>query len=168
MQEIVIIGFPEMGLNDQPTSENSTLVESREASPTPAGIHVIHPPKQASGRAKRPRYTRAERNRPRLPDQLLLNLYLAPRGPAPPMEEVLALGPEGAQEIINRWRPFNRGESSADHLHELYPTLLRMPVAVRAKGRGEDYVVSVPASTSKEDLLQMVKDGMLVCNHNFA
>ena len=84
------------------------------------------------------------------------------------MEEVLAPGPEGAQEIIYRWRPFNRGESSADHLHDMYPTLLRMPVTVRAEGRGEEYAISAPASTGKEDFLQMVEDVMLVRNHNFA
>ena len=70
--------------------------------------------------------------------------------------------------VINRWRPFNRGESSANHLHELYSALLRMPVVVRAKGRGEEYVVLVPASIGKEDLLQMVEDEMLVRNCNFA
>ena len=35
VQAIVISSSPEMGLNDQPTLENSTLVESGEASPTP-------------------------------------------------------------------------------------------------------------------------------------
>ena len=53
------------------------------------------------------------------------------------MEEVSAPGPEGAQKIINRWKPFNLGESSAAHMHQLYPTLLRMPIAVRAEGKGE-------------------------------
>ena len=50
------------------------------------------------------------------------------------MEEVSAPGPEGAQEIINRWKPFNRGESSVAYLEQLYPTLLQMSVAVRAEG----------------------------------
>ena len=84
------------------------------------------------------------------------------------MEEVLAPGPEGAQEIIDRWMPFNKGESSAYHLHDLYPALLRMPITMQAEGRGEEYAISAPASTGKEDLLQMVEDGMLVRNHNFA
>ena len=44
VQAIFISGLPEMGLNDQPTVENATLVESGEASPTPAAIQVIHPP----------------------------------------------------------------------------------------------------------------------------
>ena len=157
-----------MGLNDQPDLENATLVESREASPTPVAIQVIRPPEQASGRLERPRHTRAESSRPLLPDRLLLNLYLPPRGLAPPIEEVLAPRPEVAQEIINRWRPFNRGESSVNHLYELYPALLRMLVAVRTEGRGEEYVVSVPASFGKKDLWQMVEDGMLVRNRKFA
>ena len=85
---IVISGSPEIGLNDQPALENATLVESREASPTPAAIQVIHPPEQASGWPVRPWYTQAERSRPMLHDRLLLNSYLPPWGPAPPMEEV--------------------------------------------------------------------------------
>ena len=44
MQAIVISGFPEMGLNDQPASENIALAESREASLTLAAIQVVHPP----------------------------------------------------------------------------------------------------------------------------
>ena len=68
------------------------------------------------------------------------------------MEEVSALGLKGAQEIINRWKPFNRGESPAAHMEQLYPAFLRMPVAVRAEGKGEEYAVSVPAYACKEDL----------------
>ena len=73
---IVILGSPDMGLNDQSALENATLVESREASPTPTAIQLIHPPEQASSRPERPRYTRVERSRPLLPDRLLLNSYL--------------------------------------------------------------------------------------------
>ena len=91
---------------------------------------------------------------------MLVNSYLPPRGPAPPMEEVIVPKPEGAQEIVDRWRPFNRGKSSADHLHDLYPMMLRMPVTVRAVGKGEEYNISVPCSTNKEDLHQMIEDGM--------
>ena len=113
-------------------------------------------------------HTRMERSRPRLLDRPLLNSYHPPRGSAPPIEEVSAPGPEGAEEIINRWRPFNRGESSTDHLHDLYPALLRMPVTMRAEGKGEEYAISALSSTGKEDLLQMVEDGMMVHNRNFA
>ena len=68
VQAIVISGSPEMGSNDQSDLENTTLVESREASQTLAAIQVIHPPEQAPGWLERPLYTRAERRRPRLPD----------------------------------------------------------------------------------------------------
>ena len=68
------------------------------------------------------------------------------------MKEVLAPWPKGAQEIINRWKPFNRGDSPAAHMEQLYPTLLRMPIAVGAEGKGEEYIVPVPGYACKEDL----------------
>ena len=83
------------------------------------------------------------------------------------MEEVSALGPEGAQEIINRWKPFNQGESPTAHLEQLYPEMLWMPSDVRAEGKGEKYAISIPTYASKEDLKQVVKDGMLIRNRNF-
>ena len=68
------------------------------------------------------------------------------------MEEVSAPGPEGAQEIINHWKSFNRGESLAAHMEQLYPALLWISVAMWAGGKSEEYVVSVPAYACKEDL----------------
>ena len=41
-------------------------------------------------------------------------------------------------------------------------------MAVRAEEQGEEYTISVPASTIKEDLYQMIEDGIQVRNHNFA
>ena len=102
VQVIVILSSPEMGSNDQPSLENATLVESGEASPTPTMIQVIHPPEQAPGKLERPLHTQTERSRLRLLDRLLVNSYHPPRGQAPPMKEVLAPRPEGAQEIINQ------------------------------------------------------------------
>ena len=84
------------------------------------------------------------------------------------MKEVLVLGLEGAQEIIDRWRPFNRGASSAYHLHDLYPMMLRMPVMVWVGGQSEVYTIPVPTGTIKEDLQQMIEDGMQVRNRNFS
>ena len=52
------------------------------------------------------------------------------------MEEVSAPGSEITHEIINRWKPFNRGESLVAHMHQLYPTLLQMPVVMRVEGKG--------------------------------
>ena len=45
--------------------------------------------------------------------------------------------------------------------------MLRMPVEVWAEGKGENYVVSIPAYACKEDLKQAVEDGMLIRNRNF-
>ena len=42
-----------------------------------------------------------------------------------------------------------------------------MPVAVRAEGRSEEYAVSVPAYACKDELKQVVGDGMLIRNRNF-
>ena len=52
-------------------------------------------------------------------------------------------------------------------MHQLYPALLLIPVAVRAEGRGKEYVVSVPAYACKDELKQVVEDGMLIHNCNF-
>ena len=52
-------------------------------------------------------------------------------------------------------------------MEQLYPTLLRMLIVVRARGKGEEYVVPVPAYACKEDLKQVVEDDMLICNRNF-
>ena len=45
--------------------------------------------------------------------------------------------------------------------------MLQMPVKVRAEGKGEKYVVSIPAYVYEEDLNQAVEDGMLIRNRNF-
>ena len=79
----------------------------------------------------------------------------------------MAPEPEGAQEIINRWKPFNRGESPVAHMEQLYPALLRRSVATRAEGKGEEYVVSVPAYACKDELKWVVEDSMLIRNRNF-
>ena len=52
-------------------------------------------------------------------------------------------------------------------MEQLYPTMLWMLVVVWAGGKGEEYVVLVPAYACKEDLKQVVEDGMLIRNHNF-
>ena len=52
-------------------------------------------------------------------------------------------------------------------MHQLYPPLLQMPIAVRAKGKGEEYAVSVPAYACKNELKQVVEEGMLIRNRNF-
>ena len=120
------------------------MAESREASPVPSAFQVVHHPEQAIGQLDRAKYTQTCRSKPLLPNHMLVNSYLPPRGPDPPMEEVIVPGPEGVQEIVDRWRPLNRGESSADHLHDMYPTMLRMQVTIQAGGRAKSIISRSP------------------------
>ena len=143
------------------------MVDVGEVSPTHADVQADIPLEQIAGRSDKAKSTRDGRSRLLLPDRLLLNSYIPPQSKAPPMEEVSVPGLKGAQEIINRWRPFNRGESLAAYMHQLYATRLQMHVAMRAEGRGEEYAISVPAYAYKDELKQVVEDGMLICNRNF-
>ena len=45
--------------------------------------------------------------------------------------------------------------------------MLSMLVEVRDEGKGENYLVSIPAYACKEDLKQAVEDGMRIRNRNF-
>ena len=76
-------------------------------------------------------------------------------------------GPEDIKHIIHRWKPSNQGESAFDRLDNLYPRTLRIPVVARADGLGEEYSVAVLVDIIKEDLQQIIKDGMKVRNRNF-
>ena len=45
--------------------------------------------------------------------------------------------------------------------------MLWMPVDVRGMGLGEDYSVSVPKGTRKEDIERIIDDGIEVHNRNY-
>ena len=81
--------------------------------------------------------------------------------------EISAPMEEEAKDILRRWEPFHRGASVANRLNSLYPPMYRVPVAARGMGLHEDYSVPVPASTPKEDFLQIFNDGIQVKNRNF-
>ena len=68
---------------------------------------------------------------------------------------------------MRRWEPFHSGEVVVDRLINLYPHMLQMPVAARGMGLGEDYSVSVPAGTRKEDIKQIINDRIQVRNRNY-
>ena len=95
---------------------------------------------------------RFELPRPTLPDQIITNCYAPPCGPEPQRVEVSALGVDEVKHIMRRWEPFHHEESAADQLYNLYPHMLRIPIVFRGMGLGEDYMVSVPAGTRKEDI----------------
>ena len=81
--------------------------------------------------------------------------------------EVSVPGVEEVMDILRRWEPFHRGASAADWLGNLYPHIYRVPVAARGLGLREDYTVTLPTSTQKEDFLQIIDDGIQVRNRNF-
>ena len=136
----------------------------------PPALQVIHLPDRAESQPDMPKLARPRRKRSLLPNRILLNSYLFPPPPcglAHPMEDVAVPGLEGIKHIIHCWKPFNWGESEANHLDDLYPRMLRIPVAARASGLGEEYSVVVPADIIKENLQQICEDGMQVCNWNY-
>ena len=102
-----------------------------------------------------------------LPELIITNYYAPPRGPEPPRMEVSAFGANKVKYIMRRWEPFHREEAVADRLNNLYPHMLRMPVAARGMGLGEDYSVSVPAGTRNEDIERIIDDGIQVFNRNY-
>ena len=81
--------------------------------------------------------------------------------------EVSAAGVEGVKDILCRREPFHRGASAADQLDNLYPHIYRVPVIAQGMGLREDYSVTLPDSTPKEDFLQIIDDGIQVRNRNF-
>ena len=113
VQAIAVSDSPEMGFHGQSASETALSVDLGEVSPTHAEVQEDIPLEQIAGRSDKAKSTRARRSRSLLPDRLLLNSYIPPQGQVPPMEEVSVPGLEGAQEIIDCWRPFNQGESPA-------------------------------------------------------
>ena len=81
--------------------------------------------------------------------------------------EVSAPGADEVKFIMRRWETFHREEAAADRMNSLYPHMLQMSVAARGMGLGEDYSVSVPARTRKEDIERIIDDGIQVRNRNY-
>ena len=127
---------------------------------------MVHPPEWPESRLGAAKLALTGRKKPLPPDRILLNFYLPPRGPVPVMKEVAVPGPDNIKSILHRWKPFNRGKSVADRLDNLYPRMQRLPVRAREAGQGEEYSVVVLVGTIKEDIYQIVEDGMQIRNWN--
>ena len=141
--------------------------EPRESTPIPPTLQVVHPPhlsKSSPGNAK---LALPGRKRPLPPYRILLDSYLPPRGPALAMEEATVPRPDDIKLILHHLRPFNQGESTVDRLDDLYSRMLQMPITAREAGLGEEYSVAVPVGTIKEDIQQIVEDGMQIRNRNY-
>ena len=81
--------------------------------------------------------------------------------------EISAPEVEEVKDILRRWEPFHRGASAADRLDNLYPHIYQVPIVAQGMGLREDYSVTLPASTPKDDFLQIIDDGIQVRNRNF-
>ena len=164
---ITIPGSPELGPTIGPEPGGVGRSESNEDDPAPRALQVIPPSDQGEEPQNRSEFIRSGLPRPKLPDQVITNNYLPPRGPEPPRVEISALGEEEVKKILHRWEPFHRGASAAYRLNSLYPPMYWVPVVARGMGLHEAYTVPVPASTPKEDFLQIIDDGIQVRNRNF-
>ena len=131
MQAIMILGSPETGSNDQSGPKDIARGEPRESTSIPPALQVVHPLDRLESRPGNAKLALPRLKKPLLPDWRLQNSYLPPRGPAPAMEEVTEPGPDDVKLILQRRKPFNRGESAADCLGDLYPRTLRMPITPR-------------------------------------
>ena len=167
VQAIIIPSSPESGPIDQTEPEGVALTESKEADPVPSALQVIPPSDRAEGQPSRSKFMRSGIPRPTLPERIITNRYAPPSGPEPPGVEVSAPRADEVKYIMRRWEPFHRGDSVADRLNNLSPHMLRMPVASRGMGLGEDYSVSVPTRTRKEDIERIIDDRIEVRNRNY-
>ena len=166
-QAIIIPGSPESGPSYQTKPTGVARLESKEANPVPSALQVIPPSDRDEGQPSRWKFMWSGLPRPILPKRIITNCYVPPRGPKPLRVEVSAPEGDEVKYIMGRWEPFHRGESAADRLNNLYPHMLRMSVVAQGMGLGEDYTVSVPAGTRKEDIQWIINDRIQVRNHNY-
>ena len=167
MQAIVIPSSPEPVPIDQKEPAGVAQRESQDADSVSSALQVIPPSDRDGGQPSRWKVTQSGLPRSPLPERIITNCYASPRGPEPPRVEVSAPGADEVKYIMSRWEPFHHGQAAADRLINLYPHMLRMPVAARGMGLGEDYSVSVPTGTRKEYIERIIDDGIQVCNRNY-
>ena len=101
--------------------------------------------------------------KPRMLNRFVLSSYVLPQEWDCPSADVVAPGLEAAREIIDRWSPFNKRETSIAHMRDLYPTLLRVPVVAL----GEEYFIPFPGYLDRKSFLHVAEDGMFIHNHDF-
>ena len=147
MQAIIIPSSPKSGPTDQTEPTGVSWIESKEVDPVPSALQVIPPSDRDEGQPRRSNFMRSRLPRPTFSERIITNCYVPLRGSEPPRVEVSAPGANEVKYIMRRWEPFHRGESTVDRLNNLYPHMLRMPVAARGMGLSEDYSMSVPAGT---------------------
>ena len=165
MQAIVIPGDPEPRVADQAEPARVARTESQETDQVPSALQVIHPSDE--GRPGRSKFMLSELPRPPLPERIITNSYAPSREPEPPKVDVTAPGADEVKFILRRWEPFHHGEAATGRMINLYPPMYQMQVIARGIGLGEDYSVSVPTGTRKEDIERIIDDGIEVRNRNY-
>ena len=165
MQAIIIPGSLEPGTTDHMEPAGVARTDSKEADSVLSALQEIHPSDE--GRPGRLKFMRSGLPRLPLPERIITNSYTPPRGPEPLRVEVSAPGADEVKFIMCCWEPFHRGEATVEWMNNLYLHKLRMVVAARGLSLGEDYMVSVPVGTRKEDIEWNINDGIQVRNCNY-
>ena len=154
-QAIIIPCSPELGPRGGTEPSGVSRSELNGDDPAPSALQVIPHSDRVEEQPSRSKYMRYGLPRPHRPDQVITDSYLPPRGLEPLRVKVSAPGAEEVKDILHRWEPFHRGASAADQLGNLYPYIYRVPVVIQGLGLREDYTMTLPASTPKEDFLQL-------------
>ena len=79
------------------------------------------------------------------------------------MIDLLSPSLDKAWSIINWWNPFNKRDSSAAHMCELYSTLLRILVAAHV----EEYSIPFPIHMDKKSYQLVAEDETFIRNYDF-
>ena len=109
MQAIIIPGSPESRPRDQTEPTGVARIESKEADPVPSALQVIPPSDWDEGQPSRSKFMRSRLPRPTLPERIITNCYVPPRGQEPPRVEVSTPGVDEVKYIMRCWEPFHRG-----------------------------------------------------------
>ena len=125
--------------------EDSVLAEG---APDADGVKGEAPSERAVRLLFSARLANSGPRRPRLPNQLILGMYVL-------LQKV-------AQKIIDHKNPFNKRESSVTYMCDLYPTLLRVLVVARV----EEYSIPFPGYLHRKSNQCKAEDGMLIRNHD--
>ena len=166
-QAIIIPCSPKLGPIGRTEPSRAARSESNKDDPASGALQVIPPSDRAEEQPSKSKYIQSGLPRPHRPDQVITNSYLPPHRPEPPRVEVSAPKAEEVKDILRRWEPFHRGASATDRLGNLYPHIYRVPVVARGLGFHEDYTMTLPVATPKEDFLHIIDDRIQVRNRNF-
>ena len=133
---IVLVESLDLASNDQPALGDCPV----EANiPLEEEVPIVNPPSveevgmgAPSGvviaPAPPPKPPKAKPSKKRLPNQVLVSMYVPPLERIHPSTDMVAPNLEDVLKIVRRWSPLNQEESPVTLMHNLYPNYFRMPV----------------------------------------